>query len=68
VKLDILMAFIVVFIYNLPSLGDARPEKGPDILNLINVGGGDGIRKFYLGILTTDGIIKMISVKSVERS
>jgi hypothetical protein len=68
VKLDILVAFIVIFIYNLPNLGGAGPKKGPDILNLINVGGGDGIRKLYPGILTTDNIIGMVPVKSVERN
>jgi hypothetical protein len=67
VKLDILMAFIVIFIYNLPSLDDARLKKDLDILNLINVNGDDGIRKFYLGVLITDDIIRVILVKSVKK-
>jgi hypothetical protein len=67
VKLDILVAFIVIFTHNLPNLGGTRPEKDSDILNLVNVGGGDGIREFYLGVLTADGIIKIIPVKSVKR-
>jgi hypothetical protein len=68
VKLDILMAFIVIFIYNLPSLGGAGPEKDSNILNLINVGGGDGIRKLYLGVLTADDIVGIIPVENVERN
>jgi hypothetical protein len=67
VKLDILVVFIVVFTYNLPSLGGAAPEKGPDILNLISVGGSDNVRKFYPGVLTADGIIRIVPVKGVER-
>jgi hypothetical protein len=68
VKLDILMAFVVVFTYSLPSLGGAGPAKGPDILNLVSVGGGDDIRKLYLRILTADGVVRMVLVKGVERS
>jgi hypothetical protein len=68
VKLDILVAFIIVFTYNLPSLGGAAPEEGPDILDLINVGSSDSVRKFYSGVLTTDGIVRIIPVKGVERS
>jgi hypothetical protein len=50
VKLDILVASIVIFIHGLPSLGGAGPEKGPDILNFVSVSGSDGVRKLYVSV------------------
>jgi hypothetical protein len=67
VKLDILVAFIVIFIHSLPNLGGAESEKDPNILDFVNVDSDDGIRKLYPGVLTADNIIEIIPVKSVKR-
>ena len=60
------MAAIIVFVYGLACLLGTPPKERPDILNLVDVGGGYRIYKLHTRGLIADNKAWIVPVKSVE--